>query len=349
MLTSLRNLWTRLTGHTREWSKLRVGVVSAVALAVVLVVVVGLNSMHLGEDTYHAEFAQAAGVGVGDPVTDAGIPVGTVTGTRLDGDHVEVTLKIDHSVPMGADTRAAIKLTTLLGSRYVELRPRGSGSLAGHVIPLSQTEVPYDLEAALQDATTTFSQIDADKIAGSMTTLSAQLRGTPALVPEVLQNMRTLATVIAQRRSQLGTLLTSSSQVTTVIHNQQSDLASLITQGRDVLQQIISRQQAVTRLLDATTTLVQQLQPITVRDEPEIQQLLTNLTSMTKMISSHDDLLRSLLQVLPLPWKLFANATGTADELVGNAPDGAFIDSYMCALSERAKQVHRTPYLRDCK
>ena len=70
---------------------------------------------------------------------------------------------------------------------------------------------------------------------------------------------------------------------------------------------------------------------------------------MTKMIAGHDDLLRNLLQILPVPWRLFANATGTADELVGNAPDGAFIDSFMCALSERAEQVHLPRYLKDCK
>jgi virulence factor Mce-like protein len=339
--------WVR--GREREPSRLRVGVTAVIVLAVVLTVVVGLNSLHLSEDTYRAEFVQAAGVAAGDPVTDAGIPVGTVTGTRLAGDRVVVTLKIKHSVAMGTDTRAAIKLTTLLGSRYVELRPRGTGALRDHLIPLAQTEVPYDLEAALQDATTTFSEIDADQIATSMSTLSAQLRGTPALVPQVLDNMRTLASVIAQRRAQLGKLLESASQVTTVIRGQQADLATLVNQGRTVLEQIISRQQAITRLLDAITTLVHQLAPIVVDDQPEIQRLLTNLDSMTGMITSHDDLMRSILQVLPVPWRLFANATGTGEELVGNAPDGVFVDSYMCALSKRAIELHQQPYLKDCK
>lgn len=336
-------------GRPREWSALRVGVVALVALAVVVGATVAVNSMHLTEDTYHAEFAQAAGIGPGDPVTDAGIAVGTVTGVRLDGDHVEVTLKIKHNVALGDQTHAAIKLTTLLGSRYLELRPRGSGGLPGRVIPLSQTEVPYDLETALQDVTTTFGQIDADQIAQSMTTLSTQLRGTPALVPEVVRNIQTLSSVIATRRAQIGSLLTSTAQVTTVIRNQQSDLAALIGQGRTVLDDLISRQQAITRMLNATTTLVQELQPIAVQDEPEIQQLITNLNSMIGMITNRDALLRSILQVLPLPWRLFANATGTGEELVGNAPDGAFVDSWMCALSKRAIQLHQQPYLKDCK
>jgi virulence factor Mce-like protein len=347
--TRVRGQSEWLRRHPREWSKLRVGVTALVVLAVLVGATVSVNSLHLSEDTYHADFAQAAGIGAGDPVTDAGIPIGTVTAVRLDGDHVVVTMKVKHSVALGDQTRAAIKLTTLLGSRYLELRPSGTGTLPNREIPLSQTEVPYDLQSAIEDVTTTFGQIDADQVANSLSTMSAQLRGTPALVPETLRNIQTLSAIIAQRRGQIGQLLISTDQVTTVIRNQQKDMATLVTEGRTVLQEIISRQQAITRLLDATTTLVHQLEPIVVDNKPEVQQLIANLTSMTAMIAGHDNLLRSILQILPLPWRLFANATGQGDELVGFAPDGAFIDTFMCALSERAKQLHQPEYLKDCK
>jgi virulence factor Mce-like protein len=308
-----------------------------------------LNSLHLGERTYRADFAQAAGIASGDPVTDAGIQVGTVSGVRLDGDHVVVTMKIKRSLRLGENTRAAIKLTTLLGSRYLALHPAGNGHLPANRIPLSNTEVPYDLETALQDATTTFSQIDADKVAASMTTLSQQLRGAPALIPQVVANIKNLSSIIAARRGQIGALLTSTSQVTTVIRDQQQELGAMVDRGRDVLRQLIARQQAVTRLVEATTTLVHQLEPIAVGDRPEIQQLIDNLGEMSASLARHDDLLRNLLQILPVPWRLFADATGNGNELVGNAPDGGFIDSFMCALSERAKQLHQAPYYKDCK
>ncbi|WP_280367506.1 MCE family protein [Nocardia wallacei] len=332
-----------------EYSKLRIGLVAVAVLAMVVAVTVFVNSLHLGQETYRANFAQAAGLGAGDGVTLAGIQVGTVTGTRLAGDHVVVTMKLQRGLPLGADSGAAIKLTTLLGSRYVELRPSGSGRLPGNTIALARTEVPYDLETALQNATTTFSSIDADRVAQTMSALTDQLRGTPALVPDTLQNMRTLATVIGDRRAQLGQLLTSTDQVTTLLRDQQAELAGMITQGRNVLQELISRQQAITGLLNAATTLVQQLQPIAVDDQPEIQQLLDNLAQMTGMIAGHDDLLRNILQILPVPWRLFANATGTGQELVGNGPDGAFIDSFMCALSGYAQRVNQPTYFQDCK
>ena len=332
-----------------QHSQLRIGVTALVVLALVVGVTVFITSLHVGKETYRADFAQAGGVEPGDGVTLAGIEVGKVSGTKLAGDHVAVTMKLDRNLPLGSETGAAIKLTTLLGSRYVELRPAGSGHLADNAIALAHTEAPYDLQAALQNATTTFDSIDADQVAQTMSTLTDQLRGTPALMPETLQNMQTLASVIADRRGQIGQLLNSTEQVTTVLHNQQADLAGMVDQGRNVLQELISRQQAVEQLLNGATTLVQQLKPIAVDDEPEIQELLDNLTQMTGMIAGHDDLLRNILQILPVPWRLFSDATGSGQELVGNGPDGAFIDSFMCSLSGLAQQVGKPTYLQDCK
>ncbi|WP_280425112.1 MCE family protein [Nocardia carnea] len=351
-LTALRNrLPARRRSETAERATgpLRLGIVTVALVAAVLLVTVFVNSLHLGKTTYRAHFQQAAGIAAGDSVTYAGVPVGTVTGTRLDGEHVSVTMKIDPAVRLGADTRAAIKLTTLLGSRYVELRSTGTGALPDRLIPLSRTSVPYDLETALQDATTTFGGVDADRIATSMTTLAQQLRGLPPLVPQALQNIETVAGVIAQRRDQIGALLQSTEQVTTVLRDQQADLGALIGQGRTVLQEITDRQAALRRLLEATTTLVRELEPIVVTERGKVQALLDDLRAMTQLIAGNDALLRNILQVLPVPWRLWANATGTGMELSANAPDGAFIDSFMCALSGRAVQLGKAPYYEDCR
>ncbi|MFC9659639.1 MCE family protein [Nocardia sp. NPDC127606] len=328
---------------------LRIGLIAVLTMVLVLVAMVTVNSLQLGTRTWCAEFAQAAGIGAGDSVTWAGIPVGTVTSTELVGDLVEVTMKIDDEVTLGADTAAAIKLTTLLGSRYVELRSNGVGALPGNRIPLSHTAVPYDLETALQDATTTFDQLDADQIAQSMTALSQGLDGVPALVPGILRDVRSLSTVIATRRQQIGDLLTTTGQVSTVIRTQQAELGAVIGEGSAVLGRIVARQDALRRLLDAVTTLVRRLEPIVVGEATEIEQLLTDLREMTAMLAGHDDLLRNILQILPVPWRMFANATGTGAELNANAPDGAFIDSWMCALSTTAVAAGRAPYLQDCR
>jgi phospholipid/cholesterol/gamma-HCH transport system substrate-binding protein len=332
-----------------EYRPFWLGVFALGALIVAIVVALTINSLNFGDERVDADFAQAAQLGPGDQVTVAGVPVGHVTAVGLSGDHVAVSMSVDGRVRLGADTTATIKLTTLLGNRYVELDPAGAGSLPGRRIPLAHTVVPYDLEAALADVTTTFQQVDADRVAEALTDLSGQLNGLPQLMPAVLQNVRTLSTVIAERRDQIGALLASTSRLTGVIQGQRANLGVLFDQGGDLLREILSRKQAIETMLAATTTLVAQLVPLAVNDQPQIRTLLANLNEMIGMLSRHDDLMRNILQILPVPWRAWSDLTGSGPELDANASSGAFVDSFMCALVGQAPQLHLPPYSEECR
>ncbi len=323
---------------------------AAVAVLVVAVtIVLVVSSLNVGQRSVEADFAQAAQLEAGDRVTVAGVSAGHVVGIRLAGNHVVVTMSLADDIELGADTSASIKLTTLLGSRYVDLVPAGSGSLPGGRVPLAHTSVPYDLQSALAGATTTFDQVDADKVGDALTKLSSQLGGLPQLITPVMQNIRTLSVVIANRRGQIGSLLTTTSRLTTVIRDQQANLGVLFTQGRDLLQEIQARRHSIELMISATSAVVRELKPIAVDDRSQVQGLLDNLNAMLGMLSRHDDLLRNVLQILPVPWRTWANLTGSGPELDANVPAGAFVDSFMCALSARSAQADLPPYFKDCK
>ena len=66
------------------------------------------------------------------------------------------------------------------------------------------------------------------------------------------------------------------------------------------------------------------------------------------MLGKHDDLLRSTLQAGPALRGL-ANATGTGNAVDLNASNGLLVDSWMCAISGRAKQFGMIEYYQDCK
>jgi ABC-type transporter Mla subunit MlaD len=133
----------------------------------------GIGKLGIGKTTTR-EFAQAGRIEHRDQITVAGVHVGRVTGMRLDGRHVEVSLEMADTVPMGQASRAAVKLTTLLGARYVEVMPAGTGKLTDNRIPLTQTEVPYDCSIPA-GPTRTSSGVSA-MIAESMELNSDQLR-----------------------------------------------------------------------------------------------------------------------------------------------------------------------------
>ncbi|WP_162958390.1 MCE family protein [Nocardia yunnanensis] len=337
-----------LETRSRAW----LGAISLAVITVVVAATTAVTQLHLGELTYAAEFGQAAGIRKGDQVTVAGVPVGTVDGTKLAGDRVVVTMKIHRDVPVGPDSSAAIKLTSVLGSREVVLKPAGKGSLPGRRIPLAHTTVPYDLQKLLQDSTTTFEQVDADQFARSMQSLAAQLSQTPGVLPDALANVQNLSAVIADRRDDIGALLRNTAQLATILGNQQSDIGALVTQGGALIHEIVSRRDAVVRLLNAATTLVNTAHGVLAVDHGDLDGMLTDIRTLTSMLGDHDALLRNMFQVMPVALRNIANATGSGPFLDFLLPGGLMMDSWMCAIAAQA-DAHGVPHdletFKDCR
>ncbi|MED5812630.1 MCE family protein [Mycolicibacterium sp. 050232] len=329
-----------------------IGTIALLALTVVIVASTALSSMHLGKRTYTAEFLQGASLRSGDQVSVAGVPVGVVSGTKLAVNRVLVTMKLNNNVRLGAETKAAIKLTTVLGSRYVELRPRGGGTLPDGRIPLANTSVPYDLQKLLSDSTTTFEDVDAAQFASSMQLLSQQLTGVPAVLPDALTNVKNLSAIIAERRDQISDLLRNTANVAKILGGQQDDLAALVIQGRELTGEIVRRRASVERLLQAATTLITTAQGVMGTDSENIDKMLADLQQVTSMLGDHDELLRNLFQIMPVAMRNAANATGSGPFLDFMLPGGLMVDSWMCAISGRAEQwkwPERYQYFKDCE
>ncbi|MDM4139711.1 MULTISPECIES: MCE family protein [Mycobacterium] len=348
MAESFKAWWSRrrpLESYNRTW----LGLAGLALVAVLVAVSLGIKLLGIGYTHYTAEFLQAATLRPGNPITIAGIEVGHVTSMKLDGDHVEAGLSVRNNIALGKDTRAVIKVMTILGSRYLELVPDGPGSLPAKTISLSQTEVPYDLQSLLEDATTTFEQVDSDQFAQSLAVLGKQLGGVPPLVPQAVANLQTLSTITADRRGQLGTLLKSTQRVVNTLRRQQTNIGHLMDQGQDLLGHLVAREATFHAMFAGLTDLVDQLDKVVVNNRPLLDELFANLHQLTNMVGQHDDLLRNLLQVAPVTLRGLTNATGYGPVVEFNLPNGLAIDSWMCAISGRAKEFKMIQYFKDCK
>lgn len=337
----------KLRGALEDHNRVRLGLIALVVIASVVGSIGLVGAVNIGKIVYRAEFSQAASVRKGDQVSVAGIPVGKVESLKLVADRVDIALSIDRNIHLGGDTKADIRLTTLLGSRYIEVTPGRSGNLANRTIPLQNTAAPYDLQTALADATTTFDQIDADQIAESMTTASRSLHGLPEALPAALRNLQALSKVVSDRRDQIGTLLASTDKLTTTIKDQKANLGLLVRQGGDLLNEITTRRAAVERLFDGTTAMVAALSRI-LNDAPALNDMLASVRDFSRMIAEHDALFRNTLQVLPIALRNAANASGSGTAIDGTFTSGPLIDSWMCAISGRAKQFGLVEYFEDC-
>lgn len=332
-----------------NYSRLWLGVIAIAVVSVLVGVLMIVRVADVGYTSYTARFLQAAALKVGNPITVAGIPVGEVKSMKLMGDHVEAKLAVRNDVFLGAESRAVIKITTILGSRYLALEPAGSGSLPDRTFALNRTEVPYDLQEALADVTTTYEQVDSDKFAQTLSVLGKQMAGLPAVVPQALANTQKLANIIATRRDQLGNLLQTTETVANTLRAQQSTVGSLVRQGNTLVGEFVARRASFQAMLAALTSLVETLSGIIIDDRPELEKTLVNLRELSDLLGKHDDLLRSILQSGPVALRGLANATGNGNAADINVSNGLLIDSWMCAISGRAEQFGMIEYFQDCK
>jgi len=332
-----------------EYNKTLLGLIALVVVTVIIATMLLFRALAPGYRQYTAQFAQAAAIKVGNAVTIAGVPVGQVTSLKLAGDHVETRFRVRNDIVLGQDSRAEIMTLTILGGRYLSLRPAGSGTVPNGTFDLAHTEVPYDLQQALTDATYTFEKTNFGNFGDSVSALAAQMKSVPPLVPQALANIDNLSSVISQRREQIGTLLKTTETVTNTLRSQQATIGSLVRQGNSLIGEFVDRRESFHALLQSLTNLVQTLSGIVVDDRPELERTLTDLRQLTDMLAQHDDLVRSFLQAAPVTLRGLTNATGTGNALDLTVTNGLLIDSWMCAISGRAKQFGMIEYLKDCK
>lgn len=131
----------------------RVGIAAVLVTVAALLAAVGAFVIPFGETVYRADFSNSGDVRNGDDVRVAGISLGKVRAVTLVGDHAEIAFGLDSKVRVGVDSHIAIRLLTPIGGRYLSIEPAGKDSAAGRIIPREHTRTPYDLTAALENAT----------------------------------------------------------------------------------------------------------------------------------------------------------------------------------------------------
>ena len=104
------------------------------------------KSEFIGQKTYEltAVFNNLSGVSENARVEIAGVRVGSVENIELNADfQAMVTLKLPEHLKLDDDTIAAVKTSGLIGDRFIELLPGGSG------IQLEPGDLIFDTQSAI--------------------------------------------------------------------------------------------------------------------------------------------------------------------------------------------------------
>jgi phospholipid/cholesterol/gamma-HCH transport system substrate-binding protein len=302
----------------------------------VAAIVVGLlfvpRTLQLGRATYHAELPQAGGLVPGDEVRIAGVGVGDVKKVEVRNALVWVTFGVDKGIELGADTAATVKVATLLGNHYLELRPAGAGELADNTVRLANTSVPFEVKDIIEAGGTALEELDGEALRKALQVLADDLRDTPALTTVTLDGLSRLSTVIVTRDQQLGRLIRSANAVTSNLNTNRAQLIDLLEQTDLVLAEINRRRAAIAELLADTQKLSRQLSLLVRDNQGRLAPMLRNLEVVLATLRRNEAALERTAVLLGPAARYFANATGNGPYLDVVAPNAIFPDSSLCRI-----------------
>src|SRR3954452_4111358 len=245
--------------HT-EGSILRLGTVSLVVLLVVGAAAVNLQKFPGFKGTdYHVQLTDASGLHKGNMVQIAGIRVGRVSALHIQRDHVTVDVNVKDAT-LGQKTQASVQVLNLLGEKYLELTPKGSGEMkSGDTIPVSRTNGSYDIVSTLSELTTTTEAIKVPQLSQALTTLGDTINAASPHIRSTFTGLSRISQAIASRDEGIQQLLTRADRVTGLLSQRRGDLGTLMKQGELVFRELMVRREAIHSLLVNAERLAVQL------------------------------------------------------------------------------------------
>lgn len=295
-------------------SPVRLALVGLVGVAVLMGIVFDFNQLPLVGNAgtpYVAQFSDASGLAVGEPVLIAGIKVGSVTAISLDGTHVDVAFTVA-GADLGDATTAGIEIKSLLGQHDLAITPAGSGKLAENaVIPLARTSTPVNIVPAFERLTRDTRRIDRTQIAAAFNALAATLHTTAPGMRSTLRGLSRLSLTVSARDDEIKQLFSRAQDVSGVVAARDGDLAQLLGSTNNVLATLNARRRTIRQIIAGATGLARQLVGLVRDNRSQLKPALTKLNLVLGVLRKDERQLNATLTYGAVYAREFTNVGGS--------------------------------------
>jgi len=257
-------------------------------LAVVVWVASGcsLPGRTTGPLTITATFDDVGDLVVNHSVQVADVRVGSVTKIELTPDFkAKVTMSVK-DVHLPADAVAEVRQTSLLGEKFIELRPcdpspahgdtgcqpNGGGVLHDHAdIPASHTSEAPELEFVAEQAVQLLGGVVTNDVATLVQTGSQAFGGRAAELRGLLDDLSTISATLADQTTNLQSIIDGLDHATATIAADNPALDQLLVNLANTTQVLADNRDQLVQTLQSLTRLVQTQNQLVF--DPYIQQV----------------------------------------------------------------------------
>ncbi len=267
-------------------------------IGITAVVVIALGALNYQKlpffsqgKNYSAYFADAGGLFTGAAVEVSGYPAGKVSSIELDGSRVLVKFWVDKNIHVGDRSEARIRAKSLLGTKVLEVLPRGDDTLVG-TIPIDRTTSPYQLPDALGDLATTISGLNTTQLSDSLATLAQTFSDTPEEVRTAVQGVARFAQTLNERDANLRKLLDNAAKATGVLAKRTDQVVSLVKDTNALLAELRTQSAALDQIWHNVSAAAQQLKGFIEENRQQLRPALDKLNGVLTIIDNRKERLQ---------------------------------------------------------
>lgn len=302
----------------RERNPILVGVISVGVLIALMVFALSLNRLTFlrGVYTISADFADAAGLTADNEVRVSGLKVGKVDSIELAppvhgySDRVRVKMEVKSNIRLGSLSEAEIKLKTLLGAKFVDITPKGRAPfvLAGGLIPLDRTHIPFEIYEVTNRGVETLGNIDAKALNDALKELGTLFDDPKGNLGRALDGLAKATQGIKERDADLQQLVQSGAQILQTLDSRSTELGQILDSGSQLLTALGARSDALQRFVTGTDDLSKQVSTLVQQNRSNLDPALRDLHTALEVVHKDIAPLETALKVLGPDAKSFGSA-----------------------------------------
>lgn len=316
-----------------------------------------------GGYTVKAVFPTAASMGSGATVRISGIRVGKVAKVERRGGAAILELKItDAKTPLPRDTRAHVRLRTLVGENYIELTPGKARETIddGGTLPMAAQQDDYveadEILSVLRGKTRERAREMIQGFGGGLDGQGERLNGALEHSGTAVDEASTLTSVLDRQRAQVASLIGDLGTVMRGVGDRSAAVEQLAVSGRQTFQAMANRDDGLRSTLEQLPATLRQVRETTGLLRSTSGQTAPVLASVGRALDGLDPVFDNLGPASGEGRRLLASLSRTAPKLEGTlgrlrklsgpaAKGLPMLRRTMCELNPMLRYLR--PYYRD--
>jgi phospholipid/cholesterol/gamma-HCH transport system substrate-binding protein len=232
----------------------------------------------------------------------ADVRVGEIRSIKLTDDYrARVTMSLDPDYRVPADSEALIRTTSLLGEKFVEIRPKGDptkGPFLRNGAVIKDTGEAPELEFVAQQVVEVLGAVNASDIATLAETGAAAFAGRGDDLRELIGDLATISSTLAGRSSQITQVIDNLDNTAATLAGGSPELDRLLGHLDTTSQILADNRQRVVGALEQLTRLARVQNEVLGRYRDDIDRQIKQADAIVAEVAAQTDELGSTVEWL---------------------------------------------------